>query len=89
MECPSEWRRQKISSPACEGQNRFEIRGIVPFVIRLAFTADAEPLCTTGRSPGRVKLGDLRVSEDEIRSSELSFSVAARVCALANHGTVR
>lgn len=43
------------------------------FVIRSVFIADAEPLCTPGRSPGRVKLGDLRVGEDEIRI--LSFHV--------------
>lgn len=43
------------------------------FVVRFPFIAGAEPLCTSGRSPGRVKLGDLRVSEDEIRI--LSFHV--------------
>ncbi|MGY4412473.1 hypothetical protein ACVWW4_004209 [Bradyrhizobium sp. LB7.1] len=59
------------------------------FVSPLVFIVDAEPLCTPGRSPRPRSARRLRVSEDETRSSELSCSVAARVCALADHGTVR
>lgn len=66
-------------SRAClRGQNRVEICGVVPLssVQRLSLTRSRYP-CPVA-VPGRVKLGDLRVGEDEIRSSELSGSVAAR-----------
>ncbi|MCK1335773.1 hypothetical protein IVB38_06940 [Bradyrhizobium sp. 38] len=59
---------------AClRGQNRLEIRGVAPLSsvsrLSLARSRYARPVAV----PGRVKLGDLRVSEDEIRI--LSFHV--------------
>ncbi|MCK1325434.1 hypothetical protein IVA94_32145 [Bradyrhizobium sp. 156] len=59
---------------AClRGQKRLEIRGVAPLSsvsrLSLARSRYARPVAV----PGRVKIGDLRVSEDEIRI--LSFHV--------------
>lgn len=73
IECPERMGTSENLGACLRGQNRLEIRGVAPLSsvsrLSLARSRYARPVAV----PGRVKLGDLRVSEDEIRI--LSFRV--------------
>lgn len=73
IECPERMGTSENLGACLRGQNRLEIRGVAPLSsvsrLSLARSRYARPVAV----PGRVKLGDLRVSEDEIRI--LSFHV--------------
>lgn len=73
MECPERMGTSKNLGACLRAQNRVEIRGVVPLssvqCLSLTRSRYARPVAV----PGRVKLGDLRVGEDEIRI--LSFHV--------------
>lgn len=73
MECPERMGTSENLGACLRGQKRLEIRGVAPLSsvsrLSLARSRYARPVAV----PGRVKIGDLRVSEDEIRI--LSFHV--------------
>lgn len=73
MECPERMGTSENLGACLRGQKRLEIRGVAPLSsvsrLSLARSRYARPVAV----PGCVKIGDLRVSEDEIRI--LSFHV--------------